>query len=115
MFIPSDSCINKDVDESNSYYSSHDIHAISDEMSEKPDSGELDIANIIKLALQDITDEVKCMLIKKRLPNNCEKKYKIFQKKLEKKRCKTPSECWKSYFRRSKNQKFPGEHTPEPP
>ena len=115
MCIPSDSCINKDVDGSNSYYSSHDIHAISDEMSEKPDSGELDIANIIKLPLQDITDEVKCMLIKKRLPDNCEKKYKIFQKKLEKKRCKTPSECWKSYFLRSKIQNFPGEQTPEPP
>ena len=43
-------------------------------MSEKPDSGELDIANIIKLPLQYITDEVKCMLIKKRLPDNCEKK-----------------------------------------
>ena len=42
-------------------------------MSEKPDSGELDIANVIKLPLQDITYEVKCMLIKKRLPHNCEK------------------------------------------
>ena len=78
--IPSDSCINKDVDGSNSYYSSHDIRAISDEMSEEPDSGELDIANVIKLPLQDITDEVKCMLIKKRLADNCDKKYKIFQK-----------------------------------
>ena len=78
--IPSDSCINKDADESNSYCSSHDNHANSDEMSEKPDSGELDIANVIKLPLQDITYEVKCMLIKKCLPPNCEKSIKFFKK-----------------------------------
>ena len=52
-------------------------------MSENPDSGELDIANVIKLPLQDITYEVKCMLIKNRLPDNCEKSIIIF-KKLEK-------------------------------
>ena len=78
--IPSVSCVNKDVDGSNSYYSSHDIHAINDEMSEKPDSGELDIANVIKLPLQDITDEVKCKLIKNHLPDNCEKSIKFFKK-----------------------------------
>ena len=78
--ISSDSCINKDADGSNSYFSSHDIHANSDEMSEKPDSGELDIANVIKLPLQDITYEVKCMLIKKRLPPNCGKSIKFFKK-----------------------------------
>ena len=49
-------------------------------MSEKPDSGELDIANVIKLPLQDITYEVKCMLIKKCLPPNCEKSIKFFKK-----------------------------------
>ena len=49
-------------------------------MSEKPDSCELDIANIIKLPLQDITDEVKCMLNKNRQPDNCEKNLKIFKK-----------------------------------
>ena len=38
-------------------------------MSEKPDSGALDIANVIKLPLQDITDEMKCNLIKNRLPD----------------------------------------------
>ena len=60
--------------------SSHDIHEISDEMSEKPDSGELDIANIINLPLQDITEEVKSMLIKKRLPDNCKRSIKFFKK-----------------------------------
>ena len=78
--IPSDSGINKDVDGSNSYYSSHDIHAISDVMSEKPDSGGLYIANVIKLPLQDITDEIKCKLNKNRQPDNCEKNLKIFKK-----------------------------------
>ena len=82
-------------------------------MSEKPDSGELDIANVIKLPFQDITDEVKCMRIKKCLPDNWEKSINL--KKNRKKRCETPSECLKSYFRRSKIQNFPGEHTPEPP
>ena len=78
--IPSDSGINKDADGSNSYYSSHDIHAISDVISEKPDSGGLDIANVIKLPLQDITGEIKCKLIKNRQPDNCEKSAKIFNK-----------------------------------
>ena len=35
-------------------------------MSEKPDSGGLDVAHVIKLPLQDIIDEMKCKLIKNR-------------------------------------------------
>ena len=47
------------------------------------------IVSVIKLPLQDITDETKCKLIKNRQPDNCEKVQK-FSKRLKKNTVKLP-------------------------